>query len=572
MGSGGSFWFPAFILSSTWAVITYHAWIYGDVVGKAWRSLLNWTKAHWQVPFWIQPLRFQQQLDKLRIEHMRFVLIGGCHMMAASFALTAFAAVRDFEKLPVNLFVRLGIALIFYMVCNAMVTGVIPLTIRWIDALLGSLLLFLIYMSIEQDVTNFGLASQRGILRILASVCYMSLFKAVIWNIILSMAICFATLSQNVNACSAEYSNADCVSIGIYSEIQAFVMVMLASIGICKICEGCLRAQVEAEDAHSAVYSLLSVVCDAVVQIGTKGDICHSTPHLHHLLNADKKDILDGTLFSDYISSEADRERFTKLLCITTGSGAVPVALHLDLIRCCGPPVPVQLFCSHRSDELGQTGFLIGIRQMANLLREAEAEVPANTDLQVLTSAHLSDSGAGKRRKRSRHSRSSSASSFAKMPLPSLQSILVTFDAISDPLHISKLVLNWQGNDLPSLKDWLFGQCSTDFETWIQTYLNALNTDGECPSSNDFGPLVLNCPGGDCTLTAKAMTLEFASDDDESDGSSHSDEGLRVTLCLNDFVQCSRRESKPKLQSIHEFVASESSFQALPSAGLATDH
>lgn len=401
----------------------------------------------------------------------------------------------------------------------------------------------------------------------LASVFYMSIFKAVLWNALFSVAICLVLLSQNMNGSSVQcHPEVDCVTAGVYSEVQVFVCVLFASIGICTLCKGCLRSQVEAENAEHAVYGLLSVLCDAVFQVDSGGRIEKSTPHLRHLLRAGEDDVLEGTLFGNYFEAESDRLRFARLLHGATGRGALPEALHLDMTTISGEMVPVQLYCAYRSDESGQTGILVGIRQTVNLLNEVEAKVPASTDQDVLTSGLFWETHK-KDNKRSRRSHSSSSSSTATQPvmtpLPSLESILVTFDLLNDTFPIKKLALKWHCADIeaPSLMPWVLKPSWNDFELWAQTSLNALSAGHPNPAPGDLGPLVLQSPLGGCAaLAAKSFSLGLAEEEeddeekeDEEDGCGNASEGLLVTLRLQDCLQYSRhRKRRVRLTSITE--------------------
>lgn len=97
--------------------------------------------------------------------------------------------------------------------------------------------------------------------------------------------------------------------------------------------------------AEAIAQSLLSMLCDAVVPLGSDLSLCESCPRFTAMLFRDRK---DGGLREPFINfcNEADKPRFLEFMAEPSTMPGKSKSLHVHLMDSVGNAVPVQLFCT----------------------------------------------------------------------------------------------------------------------------------------------------------------------------------------------------------------------------------
>jgi len=106
----------------------------------------------------------------------------------------------------------------------------------------------------------------------------------------------------------------------VCSELVAWLCTTL----LCIITESVFLESVKSEraavSAKHAVERLLSCLCDSVVRLGQDLRISRATPQLAHLLSPTvpfDPQVLEGSLLSNLLATEADREKFASFISDT---------------------------------------------------------------------------------------------------------------------------------------------------------------------------------------------------------------------------------------------------------------
>merc|ERR1711971_1107123 len=96
----------------------------------------------------------------------------------------------------------------------------------------------------------------------------------------------------------------------IITELCILDVVSFISASTRYLFEGCVMKQLDAEAAQGANYRLLSLLCDAVLEVKGTGEIIKPTPHVQHLLRAESGKALEGVCFEELLLSGSDRSQF----------------------------------------------------------------------------------------------------------------------------------------------------------------------------------------------------------------------------------------------------------------------
>eukprot|EP00928_Gymnodinium_smaydae_P098706 TRINITY_DN9240_c0_g2_i1.p1 TRINITY_DN9240_c0_g2~~TRINITY_DN9240_c0_g2_i1.p1 ORF type:complete len:619 (+),score=32.48 TRINITY_DN9240_c0_g2_i1:69-1925(+) len=290
-----------------------------------------------------------------------------------------------------------------------------------------------------------------------------------------------------------------------------------------------LQAKWSAE-GWRAVRSILSVLCDAVVQLGSDLTILDECPQLGHLLLSGigvSQKLQGGNILRHVVDEDKQRlndfiarqSEFAKHLANTTSDElmsasvpAAPAALHISLKDSMGTVFRVEVIHAHLPN-FDEDGHLLGVRDLGDFTKEECIDgIPACTPSdEPFTQQHQSYASS------SSGSSVSSASGEAQNWLGSakLQRLSFNVDSLDCRFPIYEAALRLQsssdesessqetGLDLPSLFA-LLPMKSTRFQDWVQESSNCLHYD---MAASTFGRVTLRPFGSFCRLKAQSASV-----------------------------------------------------------------
>jgi len=338
--------------------------------------------------------------------------------------------------------------------------------------------------------------------------------------------IAFAAVNLKQQLYFSHQLDAEQLPVGLHalSAILPFILIS-GSVYVVHLCVlQRLRAELESvasASEASGVRRLLSVLCDAQVQLGPDLCILGAGRNLGQLLTmsygSHAARSLDGVAFSNYLV-EADQPRFETFINYSMSlaedwcSGlAVPspaASLQVHMHDSAGVPFEAELFHTYLHDLKGQPAHFIGICEGSRRDHavDAQNDIPPSRLTWPLS------------RSRSSSKSSSSSSSKQSVALPYPESIEVGFAALSEKLDVSSYSYCFsfsKSSGLPSLKKALPKDKRAMFLKWLQDAVNRGLNGGLVEASwKDFRAYlpVLDHVLADLTLTA---VLPPAEDQDD---------------------------------------------------------
>jgi PAS domain-containing protein len=277
---------------------------------------------------------------------------------------------------------------------------------------------------------------------------------------------------------------------------QVFVLagILFLTIVVRQLQEAAARSQLELEESHRATYKILSVLCDATVNLGPYGEIINASPQLKHLLGTSPNDLVDGRHLTDFLASEYDRSRFEHFLH-APASKAAASALPVDIQPLSGEHCHVTLYHAYSPTLEDQPGHLLGLRETGT----GATELPLDATRS--------------RRKRQSRTRSSVSSGTsvpeavpdAPLVLPiAWPEISLAVDMVRGKLRVCSCTIHYMSMDddnanetdvlhVPNLHDCMEVETFREFQRYLQTCMNTLayDLDAQPPA---FGTVVLTLP------------------------------------------------------------------------------
>jgi len=434
--------------------------------------------------------------------------------------------------------------------------------------LLGTLIFVVVMFRtivLKEDVKFFYLGASRFLIRLFAMLLQLNHRKTLPMLILSSAVTCWA-YSQNVQVFRTEALPTTHVRLFCAFELLSNLGLLLLVLVIEGWCEGRVRDKLEAEGARRAVHKILTVVCDAVIDLDSDFSIAKPTPQLAHVLLRHGDSFLKGTSFHDLIATDADRERFLAFIRRSSGSAgplgsqladSPPSVLHLNLESSDGSALSVELFHAGLPTADGQVGHVLGVRVGSNLLGESSTQVlsveskvaakiwsPATTHSPQdpgMTTGNRPKSVAS-----SRVSRSSACSwiqeeSFERIEVGELAELTVCFNAMSERLSVMDFTMhfaqrNATGVLLPDLVDCMCQASNVKLRRLVQESLRSRPT----PVAMKGVGLKLIIPFFDTEDVFLADSAVVAPDDVEFDDDPDDEPFLPVTLRLRGFIRLRR--------------------------------
>jgi hypothetical protein len=442
---------------------------------------------------------------------------------------------------------QLGSGVVQWCLCAAFTKGLIPSNIRTVNAAFDVIMFSMaIRLLMMEDLGFFMLLGLRTVLRGFLAVLVLNVPRALRWNVVVSAVTCFRFWHSTVRV-TYDGSGSYIMLCFILSEIVNVTLMMLTCVGIQRLQEASLSAQLSTEISHGAVSKVLSVLCDAVVHLGPSGEVKNSSPQLRHLLRLHPEEGLDGSPLADHFASELDQSRFEDFIKTPAEQESSVTALHVNFRRRAGPVV---CFHAYLPDLEGTPGHLIGLRETGvvpgsatGLLEEGRASLTSHPGGPLLrrmlgrgrTSRHKSDSV------------SSHSSDSAPLVVPiSWPEITLSVDAFSDGLSMNQCTIHYLRGGVsiataeqpPLLRSCVSDEYKGSFLRYVQLCVNTILEDDEEELPN-YGPfeLTLPCVVGDGTdssmLHVGAMRVERPFEDQDDIDES----GLRVDVRLFEISQ-----------------------------------
>jgi len=288
---------------------------------------------------------------------------------------------------------------------------------------------------------------------------------------------------------------------------------------------------------------LLSLLCDAVVQLDGTLRVSRPSPALEALLLQQTAQGYCGTHF-DQLLSVRDRDRFREFI---SGSDGRAQGIHLHLLDSTGAEVAVQLLHTPSEDLFGQMYHLVGIREDSDSDRLLRQPPPATVD-QIAPGSllqHNRDVGGSESSSRSDElvrlsSQSSTRNSECVACIDALSGNLrflecsPSFTAIGGPILL---------ND--GLLDWVVGEKET-FVAWVQRGVNDLLSSEEViPCEFHFAPPHLK-PSIQITAVCELRDLEQQDSDNGSSDEARCNE-VPVRIAFSHVREFDRRRRRRKV-------------------------
>eukprot|EP00928_Gymnodinium_smaydae_P093116 TRINITY_DN7713_c0_g1_i4.p1 TRINITY_DN7713_c0_g1~~TRINITY_DN7713_c0_g1_i4.p1 ORF type:complete len:643 (-),score=52.02 TRINITY_DN7713_c0_g1_i4:82-1944(-) len=431
---------------------------------------------------------------------------------------------------------RLLVFVLAYGFCVLIHRGTIPLSSRFLDVVfvVSAFLYVGRTYSDYQELQTFTPSFRRlsTVMRCVCSATYLSFPRAALGNIVISVfeMICY---SMFVGLFDVDwlFEVFSLLFELTFILILAYVMEAGGRLHITQRLEG--RSSAE---GWRALRSILSVLCDAVVHLGSDLTLLDECPQLGHLLmsgiGASHK--LEGGNMLRYVVEE-DKQRLKDFISqqaelakhpvditsdeLTSTSAAAPVApagpaaLHISLKDAMGTVFRVEVIHAHLPN-FDEDGHLLGVRDLGDCPKETRIDgIPARV---------RSDETLAQQRGSSSSSGSSNSGEIpSSLPPCKLKSLSLQVDSFDEHLPISEATLRFQsfgdemqpgkdgGFDLPSLFAFLPKNKVPVFRTWVQDASNRLHYD---MTVSPFGKTTLKPFGSALRIKSKRVS---ASADEE---------------------------------------------------------
>eukprot|EP00931_Biecheleriopsis_adriatica_P108312 TRINITY_DN82626_c0_g1_i1.p1 TRINITY_DN82626_c0_g1~~TRINITY_DN82626_c0_g1_i1.p1 ORF type:complete len:558 (+),score=78.32 TRINITY_DN82626_c0_g1_i1:219-1676(+) len=459
--------------------------------------------------------------------------------------------------------------------------------------------LFLLRLVLMMNSTTFFCFNHgRLVMRLIVGLGTLDHRRFGIWSIVFSIVnVCkHEQLSIEIPAAQMlwlfnavhELSTNACLWFVVYT-VEVFVKERLSAQ---------LEARAFASEA-SGVRSLLSVLCDAEVQLSSDLRIQGSEKRLVQLLtmssSSTSSSSLAGVNFTQYLT-EADRPRFQAFLDSTLllsasleknqkgelkkgdgnrdeyGSPTLPPAsLHVHLRDCAGVAFAAELFHAYLHDLHGHPAHLIGICEGVGRRHMSMQEVTVSPDIHVpkAMKAPKSRSSASEC-SWSTVSSGSSVKSLIEVPkvLKCVTCIEISIDPLAEGLPIETCSFSFLAEDnlsaqqrvVPNMLQYLATDCREKVYDWVRHQVNGCS---QSPSTRRsmLRNIVFKLPISTSCHYLKADLMLVVGESDNaaedigvnvaSEQSSSSDDGITTTLVLNNLRPV-RQKKASQLPIINE--------------------
>eukprot|EP00928_Gymnodinium_smaydae_P001918 TRINITY_DN10687_c0_g4_i1.p1 TRINITY_DN10687_c0_g4~~TRINITY_DN10687_c0_g4_i1.p1 ORF type:complete len:601 (+),score=46.20 TRINITY_DN10687_c0_g4_i1:50-1852(+) len=423
---------------------------------------------------------------------------------------------------------------VLYILCVLVDRGSIAASSRFFDFMLAAYLTLYLSRVIREFLT-LGFFSKLVVrryaptLRALASCVYLNYRRVAVANALVS------TIDIAVHA--AEEEPRTDWRMEAMSELFALAYTLILAFIVEEAGRSLVTQRLESKASAGgwrAVRSILSVLCDAVVHLGSDLTILDDSPHLGHLLlsgmGATRK--LEGGSFLRHVVDE-DKQMFERFLsrqsefarpsvdsssCDRTDDLAAvcPAALHVSLKDAMGSVLRVEVIHAHLSND-DEDGHLLGVRELGDHEREVSlGRLPSEfrsegpslpTHQSCPSSSGSSDSDS--------LSQGESQSGTESGKIRSLSMLVDMFDR---ELPILEATIGFQSLDdsprsdqnlMPTLSTWLSPGEFSPFHEWAQTVANCLANSQSVPS---YGQVTLRPSGSLLTISARRAYAEAEQD------------------------------------------------------------
>eukprot|EP00928_Gymnodinium_smaydae_P093115 TRINITY_DN7713_c0_g1_i2.p1 TRINITY_DN7713_c0_g1~~TRINITY_DN7713_c0_g1_i2.p1 ORF type:complete len:636 (-),score=58.76 TRINITY_DN7713_c0_g1_i2:250-2100(-) len=434
------------------------------------------------------------------------------------------------------LLTRVLITVVAYCFCVLVNRGTIAFTARFFDVVF----VLFIFVYVGRSYAHYRgiqIVSKRfrrvaPIMRALISATYLNFPRAVFGNAIISvLEMIFYSLF--IGGIDVDWI------LEAFTELFDFALTLILAYVMEAGGRSNVTHRLEAKssaDGWRAVHSILSVLCDAVVHLGSDLTILDECPHLGHLLmsgvGASHK--LEGGNFLRHVVDD-DKERLNSFISkqselakqledVTSDEAseaapipaAGPAALHISLKDSMGTVFRVEVIHAHLPN-FDEDGHLLGVRDLGDYARE---------ELVDALPSHVPADAIPRRQHRSctLSSRSSGSREAQKwMDSGKLQSFILQVDHFDPRFPISEATLMFQslGDEvepagerdfnLPFLSALLPKRESTKFLHWAENASNCLyHGENVLP----FGRMTLRFFGSNVRLKAKRVSANMSEETD----------------------------------------------------------
>jgi len=423
-----------------------------------------------------------------------------------------------------------------FMVVSSLRNRLTVVSVRWLYCMLMTLLTIWA-LSVPTDTWPFVQRTWPIWMRVAASLPILDCRLSLPWNVVFSVAKCFAYFRTGGFNLTSEFA---CIA---FDEACGFFGSCSLMSLMERFIHGHVRASVEScakDRTHDARKLALSLICDAQVQVGADFTILEHSPSLTGMLT-DLPDPHSGAIgfgglsLVDYIA-EADRSRFYD--AFLSQEPAAGTRVHLR--KSCGGLVLVSMFRARVLHAAGENpGYWIGICVPSSALvpetvTYTQSQYDANASTALDPQICLRDPCDEQEETCSSSSSSSEQSSHASsaqvgicadgISSAQVRSLTMAIDVWSDKLHIKEMTFHFFPQErladldsptLPCLGDFLDVGTVHRTTTWIQDATNAL-VSGGTDETMCHGEFQLFC-GRDPFIVAANAVMEWPELGNQSD-------------------------------------------------------
>jgi len=461
-------------------------------------------------------LKCKEEMKLQRIHQFLLLCRTAMHLQPLACTVAIFACADDSGPFAAMLVVVVLVQLLFQWIASH--GEQVP------PALMDFLAFFIVIGStisicnMQGDVRCFLSAGPRVLEKSVAMLMLMD-YRKTAPLLLLSSAASLWAYRRNLQVFKEDALPTDHMIMVVVTEAIPTLILTGLSIAYETACEELVRHKVEAESARASVHQILTVVCDAVVNIDDHFRISHPAPQLAHRLHHDNRSSgggacngfqLQGCCFHELTATDEDRERFLAFVHSSRGESqgtddghglSPPTTLHLNLKDSVGSVVPVQLF---HSFQFRQLGHVLGVRERKDFPEASWAETPhlhggpnqpnqahqlhepMTSDFERPTDASLMSRSAARsviNETRSNPDTWIVQESVERIKIPQLAEVVVCCDAMSERLSATDFSLQFASRHssthevtIPDLMDWTSVSSARELRRWIQGSVGSSGT------------------------------------------------------------------------------------------------